>query len=107
MAIDITGRKPFLGNISGGLSGPAIKPVALYMVYQVARMVEIPVIGCGGISSAEDALEFIMAGASAVQIGTAQFANPRALLDVLEGIEQFMQKEGVENLSELIGVARG
>ncbi len=107
MAIDITGRKPFLGNISGGLSGPAIKPVALYMVYQVARMVEIPVIGCGGISSADDALEFIMAGASAVQVGTAQFANPRALLDVLEGIEQFMQKEGVKELSELIGVARG
>ncbi len=107
MAIDINGREPFLGNISGGLSGPAIKPVALYMVYQVAGRVKIPVIGCGGIASAEDALEFIMAGASAIQVGTAQLADPHALLDVLEGIEQFMQKEGVGNLSELIGVARG
>jgi len=107
MAIDITERKPFLGNISGGLSGPAIKPVALYMVYQVAGKVKIPIIGCGGISSAEDALEFIMAGASAIEVGTAQLANPRALLDVLEGIERFMQKEGVREFSELIGVARG
>jgi len=107
MAIDITQRKPFLGNISGGLSGPAIKPVALYMVYQVAGKVKIPIIGCGGISSAEDALEFIMAGASAVEVGTAQLANPRALLDVLEGIERFMQKEGVREFSELIGAARG
>jgi len=107
MAIDITERKPFLGNISGGLSGPAIKPVALYMVYQVAGKVKIPIIGCGGISSAEDALEFIMAGASAIEVGTAQLANPRALLDVLEGIERFMQKEGVREFSELIGAARG
>jgi len=105
MAIDVNERKPFLGNTTGGLSGPAIKPVALYMVYQVAGKVKIPIIGCGGIVSAEDALEFIMAGASAVQVGTAQFANPRALLDVLEGIEQFMQKEGVGELSELIGAA--
>jgi len=107
MAIDITQRKPFLGNIAGGLSGPAIKPVALYMVYQVAGKVKIPIIGCGGISSAEDALEFIMAGATAIEVGTAQLANPRALLDVLEGIERFMQKEGVREFSELIGVARG
>ena len=77
------------------------------MVYQVAGKVEIPIIGCGGISSAEDALEFIMAGASAIEVGTAQLANPRALLDVLEGIERFMQKEGVKELSELIGAARG
>jgi dihydroorotate dehydrogenase (NAD+) catalytic subunit len=107
MAIDISERKPFLGNICGGLSGPAIKPVALHMVYQVARKVKIPIVGCGGISSAEDALEFIMAGASAVQVGTAQFVSPRALLDVIEGLEQFMQKEGIEELSELIGVAQG
>jgi dihydroorotate dehydrogenase (NAD+) catalytic subunit len=107
MAIDISGRRPFLGNVSGGLSGPAIKPVALHMVYQVARKVKIPIVGCGGISSAEDALEFIMAGASAVQVGTAQFVSPRALLDVLEGLEQFMRKEGIEELSELIGVAQG
>jgi len=107
MAIDITERKPFLGNTTGGLSGPAIKPVALYMVYQVAGKVEIPIIGCGGVSSAEDALEFIMAGASAIEVGTAQLANPRASFDVLEGIERFMQKEGVKELSELIGAARG
>jgi dihydroorotate dehydrogenase (NAD+) catalytic subunit len=77
------------------------------MVYQVARKVKIPIVGCGGISSAEDALEFIMAGAIAVQVGTAQFVSPRALLDVLEGLEQFMRKEGIEELSELIGVAQG
>jgi dihydroorotate dehydrogenase (NAD+) catalytic subunit len=107
MAIDVTTHKPFLGSISGGLSGPAIKPVALYMVYQVAGKVKIPIIGCGGVSSAENALEFIMAGASAVQVGTAQLAHPRALLDVLEGIEQFMRREGIRELSELIGIARG
>ncbi len=106
MAIDITKRSPLLGNITGGLSGPAIKPVALYMVYEVAGAVDIPVIGCGGITTASDALEFIMGGASAIQVGTASFANPRAPLDVLEGIEQFMKKEGIENISELGGVAR-
>ncbi|MFC2006098.1 dihydroorotate dehydrogenase [Chloroflexota bacterium] len=106
MAIDIAKRSPGLGNITGGLSGPAIKPVALYMVYQVAGVVDIPIIGCGGITTARDALEFIMAGASAIQVGTANFTNPRAPLDILEGIEQFMKKEGVNNLTELIGVAR-
>ncbi len=106
MAIDITKGKPFLGGITGGLSGPAIKPVALYMVYEAAGAVEVPVVGCGGIATASDALEFIMAGASAVQVGTANFTNPRAPLDVLEGIEQFMEKEGIEDIAELIGVAR-
>lgn len=106
MAVDIARRRPVLGNITGGLSGPAIKPVALYMVYQVAGAVEIPVIGCGGITTASDAIEFIMAGASAVQVGTAGFGNPRAPLDILEGIEQFMAKEGIDNLTELIGAAR-
>ena len=107
IAIDITRRRPLLGNITGGLSGPAIKPVALYMVYEVARAVEVPVIGCGGITTASDAIEFIMAGASAIQVGTASFVNPRAPLDVLEGIEQFMQKEGIEDIAELLGAARG
>jgi len=106
MAIDITKRRPLLGNITGGLSGPAIKPVALYMVYEVAGAVDLPIIGCGGITTASDALEFIMAGASAIQVGTASFTNPRAPLDVLEGIEQFMKKEGISNLTEIIGVAR-
>ena len=106
MAIDISRRRPLLGNVTGGLSGPAIKPVALYMVYAVAGAVDIPVIGCGGISNASDALEFIMAGASAIQVGTASFTNPRAPLDVLEGIEEFMRKEGIDKLTEIIGVAR-
>ena len=106
MAIDIAKRRPLLGNIFGGLSGPAIKPIALYMVYTVAGAVDVPVIGCGGIATSSDALEFIMAGASAIQVGTANFTNPRAPLDVLEGIEQFMKDEGVKDIADLIGVAR-
>ncbi len=106
MYIDITTRQPLLGRKTGGLSGPAIKPIALAMVYEVAGAVEVPVIGCGGIVTGSDAIEFIMAGASAVQVGTATFANPRAPLDVLEGIEQFMKKEGVKDIAELIGAAR-
>jgi len=106
VAIDIAKRRPLLGTITGGLSGPAIKPVALYMVYEVAGAVEVPVIGCGGITTASDAIEFIMAGASAIQVGTASFTNPRAPLDILEGIEQFMKKEGIKDIAELIGVAR-
>jgi len=106
MVIDITQRRPLLGNVTGGLSGPAIKPVALYMVYEVAGAVEVPVIGCGGITTASDAIEFIMAGASAIQVGTASFTNPRSLLEVLAGIEQFMQQEGIEDIAELIGAAQ-
>jgi len=106
MAIDITTRQPLLGSKTGGLSGPAIKPIALSMVYEVAGAVDLPVIGCGGITTADDAIEFIMAGASAIQVGTAIFANPRAPLDVLEGIEQFMEKERVKDITELIGAAR-
>ncbi len=106
MAINIAKRKPFLGGITGGLSGPAIKPIALYMVYQVSQAVRVPVIGCGGISSAEDALEFIMAGASAVQIGTATIVNPNTPIEAVEGIERFMEREGVEDIAELIGAAK-
>ncbi len=106
MVIDIAQRRPLLGSTFGGLSGPAIKPIALYMVYTVAGAVEVPVVGSGGIATASDALEFIMAGASAVQVGTANFTNPRAPLDILEGIEQFMAKEGIEDIAELIGAAR-
>jgi len=105
MAIDIKQRKPCLGNIVGGLSGPAIKPVALYMVFEAAKVVRIPVIGCGGIACAKDALEFIMAGATAVQIGTACLTNPQLGLNVLEGIESFLRQNGVQNLTELIGTA--
>ena len=105
MAIDIDQRKPCLGNIVGGFSGPAIKPVALYMVFETARVVRIPVIGCGGIACAEDVLEFIMAGATAVQIGTASLTDPQLGLDVLEGIENFLRQNGVQNLTELISIA--
>jgi dihydroorotate dehydrogenase (NAD+) catalytic subunit len=106
IAIDVRRRRPVLGNVTGGLSGPAIKPVALNMVFQVAGKVSVPVVGCGGISTARDALEFIMAGASAVQVGAASFAQPLAALHVLEGIEQFMLEEGIGGLSEIIGAAR-
>ncbi|MFC1968026.1 dihydroorotate dehydrogenase [Chloroflexota bacterium] len=106
MAIDITKQAPFLGNLTGGLSGPAIKPIALFMVYKVAAVVDIPIIGCGGITYAKDALEFIMAGATAVQVGTASFADPHAALDVLEGIGRFLEKEGIQDIAELVGVAR-
>ena len=105
MAIDINEGKPSLGNITGGLSGPAIKPIALYLVYEVARVAGIPVIGCGGIASAGDALEFIMAGATAVEVGTANLTSPRAGLEVLEGIERFMKERGIKNLVDIIGAA--
>ncbi len=106
MMIDIKGKRPSLGNVVGGLSGPAIKPVALYMVCRVAGVVKVPVIGCGGISSTEDALEFLMAGASAVQIGTATLANPRATLDVLGGLERYIEKQGIKSLKDVVGIAR-
>ena len=106
MAIDISARRPLLGNISGGLSGPAIKPLALYAVYAVAEAVKVPVIGCGGIATARDAVEFIMAGASAVQVGSASFANPRAALDVLQEMESYLREESIEDISSIIGAAR-
>jgi dihydroorotate dehydrogenase (NAD+) catalytic subunit len=106
MAIDVKSRRPALGWTFGGLSGPALKPIALRLVYQTAAAVALPVIGCGGIMTGLDALEYIMAGATAVQVGTATFINPRATLDVVEGIERFMQEEGVTDIHQLIGVAR-
>jgi len=106
MAIDINKRKPILGSVTGGLSGPAVKPVALAMIYRVAAAVELPLVGCGGITTADDALEFLMAGASAVQVGTAALVDPRAPLDVLEGIESFMSREGIKDIAEIIGAAR-
>ncbi|MBT4511006.1 MAG: dihydroorotate dehydrogenase [Chloroflexi bacterium] len=105
MAIDTAKRRPILGNTAGGLSGPAIKPLALYSVYKVAQAVQVPVIGCGGIASANDALEFIMAGASAIQVGTATFADPHTMLNIVEGITQFMQQNGLSCLNDLIGTA--
>jgi len=105
MAIDVRRRKPVLGNIMGGLSGPAVKPVAVRAVWQVYRAVKVPIIGMGGIVSAEDALEFILAGATAVAVGTANFINPRATLEVLEGIEQYLVAHGIEDIHELVGAA--
>jgi dihydroorotate dehydrogenase (NAD+) catalytic subunit len=106
MAIDVRARRPTIASVFSGLSGPAIKPVALRMVYQVASAVDVPIVGCGGISTGTDAIEFLLAGATAVQVGTATFVNPRAPVDVLEGIEAYMRDEGVDDVRELIGAAR-
>ena len=103
MKIDINRRAFALANKTGGMSGPAVKPVAVRMVYQAAHAVTIPVLGMGGIATAEDALEFIMAGATMVSIGTANFHNPTATVDVIRGMEAFMQKNGVKDIKELIG----
>ncbi len=103
MKIDIHRKKFVLANKTGGMSGPAIKPVAVRMVYQTARAVKIPVIGMGGIASAEDAVEFLLAGASAVAVGAMNFANPYATVEVIEGIEKYMKQYDIENVTELIG----
>ena len=103
MKIDINRRTFALANKTGGMSGPAVKPVAVRMVYQVASAVDVPIIGMGGISCAEDALEFIMAGATMVSVGTSNFANPNVTLEVVEGIEKFMAEEGINNLEEIRG----
>ena len=105
MRIDIQSRRPALGWGSGGLSGPALLPIAVRMVYTVARSIDIPIVGCGGITSGEDAVEMMMAGASAVQVGTATFLNPRAPLDVLDGIEGFMGSHGIERPQDFVGAA--
>jgi dihydroorotate dehydrogenase (NAD+) catalytic subunit len=105
MAIDIEKRRPRLANIVGGLSGPAVKPVAVRMVYQVSQQVKIPVVGLGGIVTTEDALEFIMAGATAVAIGTGQFLNPRCCLDVIKGMTDYCQKNSIKRIGDLTGIA--
>ncbi len=103
MSIDIETRRSKLANITGGLSGPAIKPVALRMVWQVAQSVKIPVIGVGGIMCAKDALEFLIAGAAAVQVGTANFVNPHATIDIIEGIEGFLREKKISSVRDIIG----
>ena len=103
MAIDIETRRPKLANITGGLSGPAIKPIALRMVWQVVQKVNIPVIGVGGIMTADDALEFLIAGAVAVQVGTANLINPHATIDIIEGIEAFLIKRNIPRITDIIG----
>ncbi|MBH1940170.1 dihydroorotate dehydrogenase [Mobilitalea sibirica] len=106
MKIDINRRAFLLANKTGGLSGPAIKPIAVRMVYQVANAVQIPIIGMGGIMNAEDALEFIMAGASMVAVGTANFINPNATATVIEGIEEYMKNHNIPDINELIGCVK-
>ena len=104
MKIDIKRRKPVLFNKVGGFSGPAVKPVAVRMVYQVCKAVNVPVIGMGGISNYEDAIEFIMAGATAVAVGTANFSNPFATVEIVEGIKKYMIENGIKDLSEIRGI---
>ncbi|WP_294665050.1 dihydroorotate dehydrogenase [uncultured Fusobacterium sp.] len=105
MAIDLKTKKPLLGNTFGGFSGPAVKPVALRMVYQVYKAVNIPIVGMGGISSTEDALEFIMAGASMVSLGTGIFFNPILPVEVAEGLQKYCEENNIENINELVGIA--
>lgn len=104
MAIDINKKKPVFENIYAGLSGPAIKPIALRMVHEVCKAVNIPVMGMGGITNWQDAIEFIMAGATCVQVGTANFINPRIGLDIIKGIEDYMDREGIKSLDEIRGI---
>lgn len=104
MAVDVERRRPCLSTVTGGLSGAAVKPVAVRMVWQVAKAVKIPVIGLGGIMTGRDALEFIMAGATAVEIGTANFIDPKATIHVLDGINEFCVRQGVKDIHELIGI---
>lgn len=106
LAVDIYKRKPVFNNITAGLSGPAIKPIALRMVYEVSGAVDVPVIGIGGISSSKDALEFIMAGADAVQVGTYNFIKPDICMDIINGIDTFMKKENIKNIDEIKGIVR-
>jgi dihydroorotate dehydrogenase (NAD+) catalytic subunit len=106
MAIDAKARRPAIASVFSGLSGPAIKPVALRMVYQVVGAVDVPVVACGGIATGLDAIEFLLAGASAVEVGTATFVNPRAPLDVLEGIERYLADEGIDDVGALVGAGR-
>lgn len=104
MAIDVERRRPMLSTITGGLSGPAVKPVAVRMVWQVAHAVGIPVVGLGGIMNANDALEFIMAGASAIEVGTANFINPRVTIEIIEGLKAYCERHGVTRLMDLRGI---
>ncbi|MEG2658616.1 MAG: dihydroorotate dehydrogenase, partial [Clostridiales bacterium] len=105
MKIDIKNKKPFLGNVMGGLSGPAIKPVALRMVYQVSQAVDLPIIGQGGICTWEDAVEFLLAGATGVSVGTGNFLEPDATIKVAQGIEQYLMDNGFNDVNDIIGLA--
>jgi dihydroorotate dehydrogenase (NAD+) catalytic subunit len=106
MAVDVETRRPKLANVFGGLSGPAIRPVAVRMVYQVAKAVKVPVIGMGGILNYRDALEFLIAGARAVEVGTANFVNPKAMLEIIDGIETYCLNNGISKIGEIVGSLR-
>lgn len=103
MAVDIRGRRPVLANVTGGLSGPAIKPIALKLVYDVARSVGIPVVGVGGIMTVQDAIEFFIAGASAIEVGTANFVRPKVAIDIISGLEKFCCEENLSSIKEIVG----
>ncbi len=105
MAIDIKTKKPVLGNKVGGLSGPAIKPIALKMVWDVAQAIDLPIIGIGGISNSEDAIEFLLAGASAVEVGTAALINPLVMVEIIQGIEDYLRQQGYRSIEEIVGLA--
>jgi dihydroorotate dehydrogenase (NAD+) catalytic subunit len=104
MAIDVEHQRPYLSTITGGLSGPAVRPIAVRMVWQVAKAVKIPVIGLGGIMTADDALQFIMAGATAVQVGTANFVDPTATIKIIDGLQDYCTRHGVTDINDLIGI---
>jgi len=103
MSIDLQTFRPRLGNVMGGLSGPAVKPIVLRLTYQCARAVRVPVIGCGGIMTAADAAEYMLAGAAAVQVGTATFISPHAMLDVIDGLDRFCEARGIARVADLSG----
>ena len=103
MAIDIETRRPKLANVTGGLTGPCIKPIAIKLVWEAAKAVKIPIIGMGGIQSAADAIEFMMAGATAVAVGTANFYEPQTALQVIAGLREFMERKGIQNVREIVG----
>jgi dihydroorotate dehydrogenase (NAD+) catalytic subunit len=106
MSIDTETFRPRLGSLMGGYSGPAIKPIVLRMVYQCAQTVKIPIIGCGGISSVEDTVEYLLAGASAVQVGTATFVKPNTMLDIVYGLTAFCERKKISRVNELIGAVQ-
>lgn len=103
MAIDIHTREPKIGNVLGGISGPAVKPIIVRMIYQVSQVCSIPIIGCGGVMNADDAIEMMIAGATAVQVGTASFINPMAMVGIIDGIEKYMKTYKIENINDIIG----
>jgi dihydroorotate dehydrogenase (NAD+) catalytic subunit len=105
MLIDVQSRRPYLANRTGGLSGPAVRPVIVRMVYQIAQAVSVPVVGIGGVTCTEDALQYILAGATAVQVGTANFVNPRTATEIIDGLSAYMRQHAISDVSELVGAA--